>query len=788
VSVHVSDSDDVTIHRVRGSRVRKRGRWSVGAHLGAIVIGVVLVFGAVAAYSALATIRDAREDAKADAAFQAELASGAISELLATTQSEVDAVASSPAFVAVFANPAGCQLTYSNPDLFAGGHLSLVGLDGHVVCSSVVAEGAPPGETYADAPWIAELTTTEGAFVSDPFDDPLTRRSSVVIAAPVASADGEPVGAMVIGLPLDGMAAALGEQYGGPEHFEFAVTDTDGGLVLSQGTEGSRSNPLSGSGVLSGSHPVEDHGWRVVVGVSERDVLSATYALLRREALLEAGALVVALLALTVVQRRVVGPLQRLTDAVAVASDHRADVLPDVDGPAEIVRLSDQIGEMVAARDAFETELSHQALHDPLTGLPNRALLTDRLAHALTVSSDPGTVGLLLIDLDHFKLINDSLGHSAGDQVLMAVAARLAGNVSSGTTVARFGGDEFVVVCEGLTDAEDILTLAREVGALVAQSVEVVDRIVTVTASVGVAMSRHASRAEDLIREADTAMYVAKELGRDRCHQFSEGLRQQVTRRLTAENELRAALGRGELRLVYQPIVDLTSGRTVGAEALLRWDHPALGAVSPLTFIPIAEETGLIMSIGEFALEQACRQAVAWRDQGRVVRVSVNVSGQQISDADFAAVVAAMLTHTRLPADLLCLELTESVLMSDATRTISSLAELKSLGVTLSVDDFGTGYSSLAYLQQFPVDELKIDRAFVNDLTARPDQRTLVSAMVAMGKALGLHTVAEGVETTAQLNILRELGCDLAQGYLFAAPQTPRDVTALLGRATLAAS
>ncbi|MEY2458550.1 MAG: hypothetical protein QOG30_380, partial [Acidimicrobiaceae bacterium] len=275
---------------------------------------------------------------------------------------------------------------------------------------------------------------------------------------------------------------------------------------------------------------------------------------------------------------------------------------------------------------------------------------------------------------------------------------------------------------------------------------------------------------------------------RARCHQFSEGLRHQVTRRLTAENELRAALSRSELRLVYQPVVDLESGSTVGTEALLRWDHPALGAVSPLMFIPIAEETGLIMSIGEFALDQACRQAAAWREQGLAARVSVNVSGQQISDSEFAALVTRVLASTALPSDLLCLELTESVLMSDATRTIDSLTELKGLGVTLSIDDFGTGYSSLAYLQQFPVDELKIDRAFINDLTVRPDQRTLVAAMVAMGKALGMKIVAEGVETTAQLAVLRELGCNLGQGYLFAPPQPAADVTPLLLRPTLAAT
>jgi diguanylate cyclase (GGDEF)-like protein len=765
----------------------RRGRWSVGAHLGAIVVAVVVVFGVAGLYSGVGTVRDARQRARTDATFQADLASRAIADVLATTQGQIASAAGSPGFAAVLADPSNCTLTYSDLEFFPGGHLDVVALDGRLACSSLVLQGAPAGATYAGAPWIGDLTTAEQGFVSGAFVDGLTHRTSVVVAAPIMNAARERVGAMVVALPLDGMADAIAHVFAGPQHYQFAVTDTASGVVLSSPAASGTptSNPVTRSGVLSGSRSVQDRGWHVFAGVGEGTALHQTYSLLLRESLLAIGALVVTLMALTLVQRRIVRPLQRLTVAVGDASDHHADVVPVLDGPTEIVQLADQINQTIAARDAFETELSHQALHDPLTGLPNRALLTDRLAHALTVSSAPATVGVLFIDLDHFKLINDSLGHSAGDHVLMTLGTRLVDSVAPGTTVARFGGDEFVVVCEG-PSADDVLAVAHQLGDVIAQPVEVVDRIVTVTASIGVAMRRPASRAEDLIREADTATYVAKELGRARCHQFSEGLRHQVTRRLTAENELRAALGRGELRLVYQPIVNLTTGGTVGAEALLRWDHPALGAVSPLMFIPIAEETGLITAIGEFALVQACRQAAAWRAQGLAAHISVNVSGQQISDSHFADLVAGVLTATGLPSHLLCLELTESVLMSDATRTIDSLTALKSLGVSLSIDDFGTGYSSLAYLQQFPVDELKIDRAFVNDLTVRPDQRTLVSAMVAMGKALGLQILAEGVETSSQLDILRDLGCDLAQGYLFASPQPPREVTPLLSRETLA--
>ncbi|MEY2438080.1 MAG: hypothetical protein QOF97_2916 [Acidimicrobiaceae bacterium] len=779
-------SFDLRPHRADGPMSPRRGRWSVGAHLRAIVVAVVVIFGVVGAYSGIGTVRDAREKARTDAGFQADLATRAITDRLASTQGSVVAAAAGPSFALVLESPANCTLTFSNLEFFPGGHLDIVGLDGRAACSSLVAKGAPEGATYARAPWIADLTTTERSFISGPFVDELTHRTSIVIAAPITNAGGVRVGATVLALPLDGMADELASVFGGPQHYEFAVTDSVSGLVFSGADGSSGANPVTRSGVLFGSRPVPDRGWQVFAGVGEGAALHQTYSLLLREALLALGALVVTLLALTVVQRRIARPLQRLTEALGDASDHRADVVPVIDGPTEIVQLADQINSTISARDAFEAELSHQALHDPLTTLPNRALLTDRLAHALTVSAAPGSVGVLFIDLDHFKLINDSLGHSAGDNVLMTVGTRLLDHVAPGTTVARFGGDEFVIVCEGLTTADEAVTIAQQLVELVAQPVEVIDRIVTVTASIGVAMSRLGSRAEDLIREADTAMYVAKELGRARCHQFSESLRHQVTRRLTAENELRAALSRGELRLVYQPIVDLASGEPVGTEALLRWDHPALGAVPPLMFIPIAEETGLIMAIGEFALEQACRQAAAWRDRGLAARVSVNVSGKQITDSHFAALVRAVLQRTNLSSELLCLELTESVLMSDATRTMSSLTELKALGVTLSIDDFGTGYSSLAYLQQFPVDELKIDRAFINDLTVRPDQRTLVSAMVAMGKALGLKIVAEGVETTAQLSTLRELGCDFAQGYLFASPQPPGDVTTLLGGATLA--
>jgi diguanylate cyclase (GGDEF)-like protein len=759
-----------------------RRPWSVGAHLGAIVVSVVVIFGALGAFSAFHTISEARQQAKADAAFQADLASRSLTSSVSTMQERIAAFAATPGLSAVFATPDGCTLSSTDTDFFIGGHLDLISPDGRVACTSLVTKGAPPGATHAGEAWLSTLPTTTGPIVSDPGVDTLTARMSVVIAASMLDATGQPVGAVVLVLPIEGMADQLALVFGGPQHYEFSVTDASGSLLSVPRSATAGVNPVTRSGVLFGSQTVTDRGWRVFAGITESTALRQTYSILLREALLGVGALLVTLLALAVVQRRIARPLERLTDEVGHASDHRADGLALVKGPAEIVRLAKQIDDTVATRDAYEIELSRQALHDPLTGLANRALLADRLTHALQLAPEPGTVAVVFIDLDHFKLVNDSLGHSAGDQALLIVADRIKGDIPAGTTLARFGGDEFIVVWEGAASAEQVTAMAERLLDVIAQPVQVADRVVTVTASIGIATNRDASRGEDLVREADTAMYVAKEMGRARCHRFSEGLRHQVTRRLTAENELRAALEREELRVVYQPILDLASGQTVGAEALLRWDHPALGSVSPATFIPIAEETGLILPIGQFVLEQACQQAARWRNEGIRLAMSVNLSGQQITQPGLADLVARVLAETGLPSDALCLELTESVLMSDATRTLDTLADLTSMGVFLSVDDFGTGYSSLAYLKQFPVNEIKIDRAFVSDLTIRPDQHTLVSAMIAMGKALGLRIVAEGVETPAQVADLRDLGCDLAQGYLFSTPQSATELTPFLRR------
>ena len=440
----------------------------------------------------------------------------------------------------------------------------------------------------------------------------------------------------------------------------------------------------------------------------------------------------------------------------------------------------------ITERKTAEEALSHQALHDPLTGLPNRILFLDRLGHALArLQREPGLIAVLFFDLDGFKMINDSLGHEAGDELLVAVADRLRAALRPGDTVARFGGDEFTVLCEELSSEDEALAVARRV-ADVASAPVVIDagHDVALTASVGIAFSRGAGTPEGLLRDADVAMYRAKEQGRDRCEIFDVALHIRATERLETIKALRNAVERDEFRLVYQPQVDMTDGRILGVEALIRWQHPERGLLGPMEFIPLAEESQLVVPIGEWVLAEACRQSARWRAEFPVpLKMSVNVSARQLGYGDLADCIRRSLDSTGTPAASLCLELTENILMSDAEFFLEALLGLKFLGVSLAVDDFGMGYSSLAYLQRFPVDVLKIDKAFVEGL-GRHDARAqaIPRAVIALAADLGMAAVAEGVETADQADELVALGCREAQGYHFSRPQPPDVVAEMIRR------
>ncbi|MDX5410814.1 MAG: EAL domain-containing protein [Thauera sp.] len=420
-----------------------------------------------------------------------------------------------------------------------------------------------------------------------------------------------------------------------------------------------------------------------------------------------------------------------------------------------------------------EQQLEHLTHYDPLTDLPNRLLVQSRLEHAIDQARrHRGRLGVLFVDLDRFKNVNDSLGHPAGDALIQAVAGRLRAGLRVEDTLARLGGDEFLVVIEDLESADEAASVARKLTELVQQPFRVAgDREVIVSASVGISLyPDDGASATDLIQYADAALYQAKAEGRNSFCFYASELTAAVSERMEMEMGLRRALERGELRIHYQPLVSLKGGR-VGAEALLRWQPPGEALVRPDRFIPLAEETGLIVPIGGWVLREACRQARAWLDAGLDFGgVAVNLSVRQFRARDLVSLVAEVLRETGLPAARLQLEITESALMDEVEQAVDTLHRLHALGVTLAVDDFGTGYSSLAYLKRFPIGTLKVDQSFVRGIAVDESDRAIVVATIAMARGLGFSTTAEGVETEAQLAILRTLGCDAYQGFLFSRP------------------
>jgi diguanylate cyclase (GGDEF)-like protein len=421
-------------------------------------------------------------------------------------------------------------------------------------------------------------------------------------------------------------------------------------------------------------------------------------------------------------------------------------------------------------RRAEEEDARERALHDPLTWLPNRALFADHLATALARQERIGAwAAVIFLDLDRFKLINDSLGHGAGDELLKMVAPRLKEALRPGDVVARFGGDEFAVLLDDITTERDATRVAERIAAALSSPFVLEGREHFVTASMGIALGGAAGQSEALIRDADAAMYRAKDLGRARYEIFDEEMRFRIAERLRIENELRSGIDRGELRVHYQPIVALGSGQVAGAEALVRWEHPERGLLLPGEFIDVAEESGLVRSLGRWVLEEACRQVAIWQNaapDAAPLGISVNVSARQLGDPDFPHVVRRTLETTGIEPVSLSLELTESLVMDQHRASLGALRSLHELGVRLALDDFGTGYSSLAYLKRLPLNVIKLDRRFISRLGTEADDG-IVRAVVAMGESLGLEVIAEGVETAEQLAIVTQLGCQYAQGFYF---------------------
>jgi diguanylate cyclase (GGDEF)-like protein len=512
-----------------------------------------------------------------------------------------------------------------------------------------------------------------------------------------------------------------------------------------------------------------------------RDVNTRNLHLFAIAILVALGSLTMAGISGALLQRRISRPVIQLAQAMKrVTTDGTFEARVRVEGVQEIAQLASGFNQMITelerrnhiARIA-ESQLLEQARTDALTGLPNRRYLGELLERELTrLHREKWMVGLLYIDLDGFKLVNDSLGHSVGDLLLCEVAKRLRSRVRSMDTLARVGGDEFTVILTGLETESDAAVAANGLIQSLSRPFVIEGHEITVGASIGIS-TQHPLGADDpdLLKQADSAMYAAKRSGKNRAVHFSPELSVMARERLTLESELRGAIGRGEIYVEYQPEFDMASGRLVRFEALARWQHATLGDISPSTFIPVAEESGLIYGLGEYVMEIACMECLKWQEMSPFpIQVAVNMSALQFNSAVIVHEVGAVLQRTGLDPALLQIELTESVMIGSLTQSAEKMWSLRSLGVTLAIDDFGTGYSCLGYLPELPFSSLKIDRTFVRNLETSSEVATMIRTMIELGKKMGLHVVAEGIETESQFAVVLEMGADEVQGFLLGRP------------------
>ena len=482
--------------------------------------------------------------------------------------------------------------------------------------------------------------------------------------------------------------------------------------------------------------------------------------------------------------RRAAGSIElraRRADGTGFPVEVSLTPLASEDGALLLVAVTD-----ITERKLAAETLAHRASHDPLTGLPNRTLFLDRLEHALArARRSQRRLGVMFLDLDDFKLVNDTRGHEVGDQLLVSLTPKLTSALRPGDTIARFGGDEFVVLCEDLPDESGAIEVAKRIADACSGSVAIDGSQHVVTVSTGVVLVSDPAEAtpSGVLRDADAAMYHAKEAGKGRVEVFDDSMRSRLVRRIAIESSLRRAIEQRELRLFYQPVVSIESGHVASIEALLRWQHPRRGLLEPSCFMSVAESSGLILQIGEWMIEEACREAVSWRERSAEldpVRVSVNLSPRQVAGSDIAATIARILNQTGLDPSRLELEITETMLFEDAEPCMRALGRLKALGVRLVLDDFGTSYSSFGYLRHVALDGLKIDRSLISDLDRDDGDATIIAAVMGMAGALHVAVTAEGVETSSQLTQLRDHGCEFAQGYLFSRPVPAERVVELL--------
>ena len=618
-------------------------------------------------------------------------------------------------------------------------------------------------------------------------------RARQLVAAPILSP--QPNGWLLLAADLDAREMRGLERLSAIPLNADVLIERDGGWRNATG----RSTPADTRGLTIGTESFQlttDAGMAIaiakplpVLGAGHRAVLLLAYP--EAKALAQQHRLQLALAVLTLLglglmalatwraAGRITRPLVRLDEAAAhVAAGSHAEV--EVSGSDELARLGASFNAMVGEIEERERRITHLAFNDVLTGLPNRSMFQQHLEFLLKSLDGDSQIALHCLDLDNFKTVNDSLGHPAGDALLIEVSKRLS-DAAKGHFVARLGGDEFVVVQPVGADRQPIERLARALHAAIGQPLAIEKQQVTPSTSIGIAVApADGSDPSTLLKSSDLALYRAKESGRGTFAYFEQSLNERAQQRRQLETDLRLAIDHGQFELYYQPLFDLDSSQVASFEALIRWNHPTRGLISPIDFIPVAEETGLIVPIGAWVVREACREAAQWPDH---VRIAVNVSSVQFHRPGLSEVIFQALAASGLPPARLEIEITESIFLEGGEATLALLHSLRALGVRIALDDFGTGYSSLSYLQSFPFDKLKIDQSFIRDLLTRPGASAVVRAITDLASALGMETTAEGVEDTAQLDQLREQGCSTVQGYLFARPMRADSVTQLLATA-----
>lgn len=688
-------------------------------------------------------------------------------------------------------------------------NFGVANLAGDVTCSAVALTGSV---NVSDRDYFQQALETGAFVVGDVSIGRIIGRPTLSFGMPLYAADEQPAGVLYGSLDLGWLNQRAGT-LGLPEGSSFTVMDSRGAIIARYPDtrqylgEVRRDAPLyraileqdgQGTATVTGLDdvrrfyafapwdPTANSEVYVALGLPEAEVFGpADRRLTQNLIILGMVSLAALALAWTGVHLLVVRRVERLVrTARRLGSGDLSARTGMANQPGELGQLAYTMDEMAISLERMERQLRQAALHDPLTGLPNRALLMERVRQAIdrTRRGQQATFAVLFIDLDRFKLVNDSAGHTVGDELLVAVAGRIRHDIRPSDLAARLGGDEFAVLVDDIDSSDEALTVAERIMTqLCTPFTFEAGREYHLSCSIGIAEgSGDYVQPEDLLRDADIAMYHAKDSGRNAYRIYSPAMRDRATSLFALSNDLREALERDEFVLHYQPITHLPSGRVVGAEALLRWQHPERGMLNPASFLPFAEESGQISAIGWWALERACRQGEAWRQRFGELLISVNLSSRQLAAPDIISHVEEALARSGLPPQALILELTESAIMEDSVAAHSVLSRLRERQLQVAVDDFGTGYSSLSLLHQLPVDYVKLDRSFTVSLTDGSRHSAIVRAMLAMSEALGMRVIAEGIETTEQRAQLIQLGCTLGQGYLFASPLSSSAMTHLL--------